>query len=105
MIKHYKLGHRQAMTSAGMILRWIDQDNAISPTWREFIRKTFENKTVEQFIAPDIEICRKVLLEVVDEATGEYFESVIVLKTLTQTIRITRALYDVLNGLDLMELE
>ncbi|MEG1543028.1 MAG: hypothetical protein RR382_00695 [Tannerellaceae bacterium] len=105
MIKHYKLGHRQAMTSAGMILRWIDQDNAISPAWREFIRKTFENKTVEQFITPDIEVCRKTVMGIVEEATTDYYESVIALKSLTQTMRICRALYDVLNGLELMELE
>lgn len=105
MNSYYKMGHRQAMTSAGLILRWIDQDNEISPTWREFIKKTFEHKTVEQFITPDIEICRNVVMGIVEEATTDYYESVITLKSLTQTMRICRALYDVLNGLELMELE
>lgn len=105
MNSHYKMGHRQAMTSAGLILRWIDRGNEISPPWRKFIKKTFEGKTVEEFVAADIEVCRKTVIGIVEEATTDYYESMITLKSLTQTIHICRALYDVLNGLELMELE
>jgi len=105
MTKHKKMGHRQAMYAAGMILRWIDDGNAISTSLRQSIRCLFESKTVEQFDKYKIEAFRKMLLSIVDEATTDYYEEVIPLKSLTQTIRITKAFYDVLNGLELMELE
>lgn len=105
MNSYYKLGHRQAMTSAGLILRWIDKDNVIDPENRQYIKNLFEHKTVEEFDRRRIEAFREIVLRYVDDAITDYYESVISLKELTQTLRIDRALYDVLNGLELMELE
>lgn len=105
MNKNYKMGHRQAMTSAGLILRWIDKPNAIGFEQRKFIRNLLENKTVEQFDKYKIEAFRVICISIVEEATTDYFEECISFKDIAQTLRITKALYDVLNGLSLMEVE
>lgn len=97
-----KAGHRQAMYMAGMILRWIDSPNELNETMRDIIKDLFR-RPVEQFDRGKIEEVRHHLLDVVEEATTDYYEDVILFKSLTQTIRITRAFYDVLNGMDLME--
>ena len=105
MNSYHKLGHRQAMTSAGLILRWIDKDNVLNEKLRPYIKDLFEHKTVEEFDRRRIEAFRKIVVHYVEDATTDYYESVISLKELTQTLRIARAFYDVLNGLELMELE
>lgn len=105
MNSYYKLGHRQAMTSAGLILRWIDKDNVIGPENRQYIKNLFVHKTVEEFDRRRIEDFCEIVLRYVEDATADYYEAEISLKELTQTLRIARAFYDVLNGLELMELE
>lgn len=96
-----KAGHRQAMYTAGLILRWIEGPCELNETIQDIVRDLFR-RPVEQFDKDKIEEVQHLLLDLVDEALVDYYEDVIQFKSLTQTIRITKAFYDVLNGMDLM---